>query len=161
MRARDVMTPDPATIGPDESLADLEALLLRERVGGVPVVERGALVGIASRSDIVRVLGTEQSMAEVESDFYREFQSVPFTPTAAASPEAASEQVAQRLAGLRVRDAMMPEVVKVAADAPVRDVARELVAQSIHRVVVVEGDAVVGIVSALDIVRLVAEGRAA
>ena len=159
MHARDVMTQAPATIGPDETLADLEALLLRERVGGVPVVERGALVGIVSRSDIVRVLGTEQAIADVQSDFYREFHDEPFAPTAASGPEATSEQIAQRLARLHVRDAMVSEVVTVPADAPLGEVARQLVSHRIHRVVVVDGGALAGIVSALDLVRLVAEGR--
>ena len=65
------------------------------------------------------------------------------------------------MAGFRVRDVMVTDVVTVTADAPVRDVARELVARRIHRVVVVDGGALVGIVSALDVVELVAEGRAA
>jgi len=159
MQARDVMTAAPATIGPDESLADLEALLLAKRVGGVPVVEHGKLAGIVSRSDVVRVLGTEQSIADTQSDFYREFYGEPYANTAASTPDASSEQIARRLARLRVRDAMVLDVVSVAADAPVRDVAQRLVEHHIHRVVVTEGGALAGIVSALDVVRLVAEDR--
>jgi CBS domain-containing protein len=158
MQARDVMTPAPATIGPDASLADLEALLLAKRVGGVPVVEHGKLVGIVSRSDVVRMLGTEQAVADTQSDFYREFYGEPYASTAASSPEAASEQVARRLAHLRVRDAMVADVITVAADAPLREVAQRLVEHHIHRVVVTSDGALAGIVTALDLVRLVAEG---
>jgi CBS domain-containing protein len=150
------MTRAPVTIGPDAPLAELDALLLRQRVGGVPVVERGRLVGIVTRSDVVRVLGTEDSIAGVQEDFLREF-----APEPAASRKPAAEHVAERLAALRVRDAMTPDVVCVAADAPLREVAEKLVARRIHRVVVLDGDRVAGIVSTLDLAREIAAGRLA
>ena len=159
MQARDLMTPAPATIGPDESLADLDALLLAKRVGGLPVIEHGKLIGIISRSDVVRVLGTEQSLADTQNDFYREFYGEPYVSTAASTPEAASEQIARHLARLRVRDAMVADVISVSADAPLREVAQRLVEHRIHRVVVTENGALAGIVTALDVVRVVAEGR--
>jgi CBS domain-containing protein len=65
MQARDIMTSAPATIGPDESLADLQAMLLAKRVGGL--LEHGKLVGIVSRSDVVRVRGTEQAVADTRA----------------------------------------------------------------------------------------------
>jgi CBS domain-containing protein len=160
VRARDVMRPAVATIGPDDSLADLDALLLAEHVGGVPVVDRDALVGVVSRSDVLRLLGTEQAIADSQSDFYRQFSDdEPGAPGIAASVEAAAEQVAHRLARLRVRDAMATDVVAVDGDAPLRDVAQQLVARGIHRVVVTERGRLAGIVTAFDVVRLVAEGR--
>jgi CBS domain-containing protein len=55
-RARDIMTPEVATVAPDTSLGEIATLLEKRRIKRVPVLERGRLVGIVSRSDLVRAL---------------------------------------------------------------------------------------------------------
>jgi CBS domain-containing protein len=163
--AQDVMNAKVITISPDETLADLERVLLAERVGGVPVVEGGRLVGVVSRSDVVRMLGAEQSVAGTRLDFYREYYEDPDPSDEGAASqdrrerEEAAALLAERLAQVRVRDAMNREVIRVEGDAPLREVADRLVEHHIHRIVVTRGGRLAGIVSTLDLVRLVAEGR--
>jgi CBS domain-containing protein len=55
-RAADVMVDDFATIGPDAEIEDLAALMTQPGVNPVAVIENGALVGIVSRTDIVRMM---------------------------------------------------------------------------------------------------------
>jgi CBS domain-containing protein len=57
--ARDVMTEKVVTIGPDEELEGLAELMVKRRVNPVPVVENGRLVGIVSRSDIIRMMARD------------------------------------------------------------------------------------------------------
>ncbi len=57
--ARDVMTEKVVTIGPDEELEALAELMVKRRVNPVPVVENGRLVGIVSRSDIIRMMARD------------------------------------------------------------------------------------------------------
>ena len=52
---KDVMTNDPATIAPDAPLADAARLMLERKIGCLPVVEGGKLVGILTESDFVRL----------------------------------------------------------------------------------------------------------
>ncbi len=52
---RHIMTPRPVTIAPDESLAQVLSLLGRYQIGRLPVVEGGRLLGIITRSDIIRM----------------------------------------------------------------------------------------------------------
>lgn len=54
--AREIMSHPVVTIGPDAELRDLAELMVERRVNPVPVVEAGKLVGIVSRSDIVRLM---------------------------------------------------------------------------------------------------------
>jgi CBS domain-containing protein len=54
--ARDVMTEKVVTIGPDEDMEALAELMVKRRVNPVPVVEDEKLVGIVSRSDIIRMM---------------------------------------------------------------------------------------------------------
>lgn len=55
-QVRDVMTRDVVTVGPDEELETLAELMVKRRVNPVPVVEGGRLVGIVSRSDIIKTM---------------------------------------------------------------------------------------------------------
>jgi CBS domain-containing protein len=53
----DIMTRDVASVGEDTSLADIATLLETRRVKRVPVMRDGSIVGIVSRSNLVRALG--------------------------------------------------------------------------------------------------------
>ena len=48
-----LMTPDPVTIGPDETIADAARLMIRHGVRRLPVVEDRRLVGLLSVSDLI------------------------------------------------------------------------------------------------------------
>ena len=50
----DVMTSDVVTLGPDADHAEVARLMRRAGVKRIPIVEEGRLVGIVSRSDILR-----------------------------------------------------------------------------------------------------------
>ena len=52
----DVMTHDVLTVEPDTPLADAARLLRRERIGALPVVSAGRVVGIVTRSDLLEAL---------------------------------------------------------------------------------------------------------
>ncbi len=51
-----IMTRDPLTISPDAPLVTAIELMQQSRVGCLPVIENGALVGILTRSDLVDAL---------------------------------------------------------------------------------------------------------
>jgi len=56
----DVMTRDPHTVGPDDSLEDAATLLHAHDVSRLPVVDGdGRLVGILSRGDVIRSMIAE------------------------------------------------------------------------------------------------------
>lgn len=59
---RDIMTREVATVAPDASLAEVSAMLEQHGVKRVPVVEGDSVVGIVSRSDIVRALANRPAM---------------------------------------------------------------------------------------------------
>lgn len=52
---KDVMTNDPVTVGPDAPLEQAARLMLERKIGCLPVVEDGKLVGILTESDFVRL----------------------------------------------------------------------------------------------------------
>lgn len=52
--AKDLMTEGVVTVGPEDEVEALAALMVKERVNPVPVVEDGRLVGVVSRADVIR-----------------------------------------------------------------------------------------------------------
>lgn len=53
---KDVMTPDVITVASDASLEDVVSLIEKHHVKRLPVTENGRVVGIISRSDLLRAL---------------------------------------------------------------------------------------------------------
>lgn len=156
--ASDLMHADVRTVRPGMSLPDLDREFVQYKLTGFPVVEGGRVVGIVSRSDVVRQLSVEQSVGEIVSDYYREFDGA----APVESLESVARRVGRRYEQLTVRDVMITDVISVEPDAPLVEVARVLVSRRIHRVPVLEVDGrLLGIVSALDFVRLFAEVRVA
>lgn len=62
----EIMTRDPLTVGPNQTLKDAAALMRTSHVSGLPVVENGQLVGIITESDIFRLV-TSAWMDETEA----------------------------------------------------------------------------------------------
>ena len=54
--AREIMTEPVITVGPDEDVRAAATLMVEQKVNPIPVVENGQLVGVISRSDIVRLM---------------------------------------------------------------------------------------------------------
>lgn len=151
----DLMQKKVLTIAPGKTLPELERALLRSRVGAMPVVERsGKMVGIVSRSDVVRQLCLERSLGEAMADAYRDQTDEAFVEK---SRRDVAEAVGKRMEQLCVRDVMIRDVVTVPPDLPLGKAAQLMLERRIHRLPVVESGKLVGIVSSLDFTRLVAE----
>lgn len=56
-QVREVMIQDVVTVAPAERITEAYALMDNRRIGRLPVVDRGALVGIVTRGDLLKELG--------------------------------------------------------------------------------------------------------
>jgi acetoin utilization protein AcuB len=61
------MTPNPVTISPTEPVAEAARLMRNHKIGGLPVVSEGQLIGIVTETDLldflIRVLERESAAA--------------------------------------------------------------------------------------------------
>jgi CBS domain-containing protein len=64
--AGEAMTEPPIVIGPERPVAEAAHLMLDRRVNRLPVVENGKLVGIVTRSDLVRAFARPDEAIERE-----------------------------------------------------------------------------------------------
>jgi CBS domain-containing protein len=53
-----IMTRDPVTVTPDTQIMEVAQLLLQHKIGGVPVVTSGRVVGVITESDLFRMIIT-------------------------------------------------------------------------------------------------------
>lgn len=62
---RQIMTYDPITVGPDDSMRQAARLMYEYKIGGLPVVDDGRVIGMITESDLFRFL-IENFPAETE-----------------------------------------------------------------------------------------------
>lgn len=144
MRTQDIMTTPVVTARPTASVHEIAELMIEHRIGGVPVVDiAGELVGIVTDGDLYR-------RAELDSDRVRHswLEWLSLTTEAAVNYTKAH--------GRTARDVMTEDVVSVAPEATLREVADVLSSHQIHRVPVVGNGKVVGIVSRANLVQALA-----
>lgn len=84
--ARDAMTPRPITTGPGASLPAAANLIMREGIASLPVVDDGKLVGIVTRSDLVRAFArSDNSLARELEELLARFWLPPGAVTVSVS----------------------------------------------------------------------------
>jgi acetoin utilization protein AcuB len=70
IRVQDVMIKDPVTIGPEDSLEDAARLIFNHKIGGLPVLEHGKLVGVLTSKDIlaafIEIMGVLESSSRID-----------------------------------------------------------------------------------------------
>jgi CBS-domain-containing membrane protein len=152
LQARDVMKTDVITVHQDMDLRDLAKLFLDKAITGVPVVdERGEMVGVVSQTDLIYYNLTRDDELVLPSDFYDRVR----VEGRHLPPGYQIEDVNTG----KVRDVMTPVVHSVAETASLQAVARMMTGRHIHRVIVRRGKRPTGIISALDLLRVL--GRSA
>lgn len=152
--AATLMQRDVKTVDAELPVPELEYTLVCAGISGAPVMEGKKVVGVVSRSDIVEVLTTEQEFGELVGEWYVD-------AVQDAQDEAQRKKlhatVGQRLQGMRVRDIMNPELISVDPDMPAKEIARLMLRRGVHRVLVIEDERLLGLITTSDVLRIVAE----
>lgn len=156
--AKDLMTPTVLSVPPDLDVHELATFFIEHEISGAPVEDvDGKLVGIVSLSDLAYATSEEVQVEIDRTDpnyWLREFDD-------SLSAEEAVRTFHFANSGLTVRDIMSSRVVTVDEEAPVAELAESMVDGHLHRLLVVRGEKVVGIVSTMDLLGLLIAPRKA
>jgi acetoin utilization protein AcuB len=68
MKIREVMKKDVVTCAPDDHVEDVAKIMQTRRIGAVPVVDKGQLVGILTNDDMFRILMKMLGMDTLEME---------------------------------------------------------------------------------------------
>jgi CBS domain-containing protein len=152
------------SVHPDTSLETLEEQLANRHFGGAVVLAASQVVGIVTKTDIVRYLTLHRMLSGVVVDYLRKTATLPNRNLGArASSTREEEQAARRalggqLRGARVRDCMVTGVHSVASNAELEDVAAVMTSKGVHRVPVIDNGKLMGMLTSMDLIRHMASG---
>jgi CBS domain-containing protein len=141
---RDIMTTPVVTVPPTMTIKELAGLFRDRRIGGVPVVDEDRLVGIVTEGDLMAM------DADIEMPhFFELFDSIIYL----GSQKKFKEQL-EKASAATVEQLMTDDVKSVSPDDEARVAATLMHKHKFDRVPVVEGEAVVGIVTRHDIMKI-------
>ncbi len=146
--ARDIMTREVVTIHHSASVRELAKLLAEKGITGVPVVDEDKrLLGMISMRDLIveEVRGLSENLDY--QDIYELFSS--------ALNVEETERVSVKQ--LWVEELMTRKVYTALETTPVREICKIMQVRNVHRIPILRDDKLVGLVTAMDIVRMVAE----
>jgi CBS domain-containing protein len=134
MKAMDVMVRDVVTIGPDADMAEALKLLADNDVSALPVVDdEGHVIGILSEADFLEHEEFDGAKRHVWLEA--------FTPSHTLAHHYTKAH------GRKVSELMSTDVISVAEDTPVGEIAARLERHRIKRVPVLRDGRLVGVVS--------------
>lgn len=126
-----IMSGNVRTVSPNQSLAEVRELMEKYNIRHLPVVTGQKLVGIISRTDIMRASWGVSRQEERENR--------------------------EMLQGISVAEAMSPEPLTITPHTLIREAAETLAELDLSALPVVEDTELVGIVTTTDLIRFLLE----
>ena len=170
----DFMTKEVFTLDPEMSLRDAVEALEEERVSGAPVLNGDRLAGVVSATDILEFQGANPALEAPDNDPPPLRQGIgdeedPATYFLGLWGDGGGD-VYQRVTRSEggewdflerhtVGEVMTRKVVSIAPGDSLRAAARAMTDRGVHRLLVTEGESLVGIITMTDLVRAIADGR--
>lgn len=145
LTAKDIMTKEVITVSPEAGIAHAAKILLEKGINGIPVVEKGKLVGILCQSDLV----AQQKEFPLPSIFTILDGFIPLKSTKKL------EKAIQKIAATTVVEAMTPDPVTVTPETSIKDLAALMVDKNLHTIPVMDRGVLVGIIGKEDILKTI------
>mgnify|MGYP001584691211 CR=1 FL=1 len=173
-----IMTTDVVTVSPDLALRDAMDLFIARHISGAPVVAAQRVIGVVSTTDFLTLAASlpgaptvREPQAELgewgQPEEFEEGGEPPATFFTEMWDDAGAD-VAERIATpdspewnvlneATVSEAMTQNICSLPPDTDVPRAADYMQRHGVHRVLVMEGDRLLGIVTTSDVARAVAE----
>ncbi len=144
-KAREIMTSDVIVTNKDDTISEIANLLIQEKIGGLPVVDKdNKVVGIISETDIIKKEKHPETPRMINL-----LQGIIFIDDITEF-----EQDLRDISAYKVEDLMSKNIVKVREEDSLDYVANIMIKQSVNRVPVVdEDDRLKGIICRYDIIK--------
>ena len=136
MKVRDLMTTEPVTTTPDTPLKEAARLMVRHKVSGLPVIDKGKVVGIVTEGDFLR------QEANRDQPYRFSLLDALFGDEPSGPPAAET-----------VGEVMTEQVLTVAPEATLSEAARIMSSRRVKRLPVVTPEGkLIGVISRADVV---------
>lgn len=183
MKVQDIMTRDVVTLSRESTIREAMELLTANHLSGAPVTSGEFVVGVVSLTDIIGfIIGApDHSANEEQESIVQTWERIEELNEDAEEirlltlseevwdewskpqnkPDETFPEHASVLDKSTVEEIMNTEVFSVAPEESVKAAATVMRKRGIHRVLVMKGKSLAGIISSMDIARAVSKGRTA
>ncbi|MEO8845241.1 MAG: CBS domain-containing protein [Kofleriaceae bacterium] len=149
LRANDLMERNVLAVDPQMPILSVYRMFVEQQIHGAPVIDdQGRVMGVISTVDLLRVIRKEVAVGRrtrASKSYWCE------SPSAHLDHVVVPEH--DHLWELVARDAMSTEVIAVDPELPIADVAQTMLENRIHRVLVMSGRRLDGVLTTFDLMR--------
>lgn len=144
LKAKDIMTREVITVKPNTTIEELAHIFIEKKISGAPVVDdNGDLIGIVTENDLI----SQNKRLHIPT-VVRLFDAFIMLE----SPSKIEKEI-KKMAAVTVADICVSDVITVAEDTPVEDIATIMSEKKVHLIPVVEGKNVRGIIGKMDLIK--------
>ncbi|MCX5716852.1 MAG: CBS domain-containing protein [Nitrospirae bacterium] len=144
LTAKDIMTKNVTTVRAATTIEELARILMEHKISGAPVVDDNEnLIGIVTENDLIsrdKRLHIPTVMRLFDSFIMLE------------SPGRIEKEL-KKMTAIAVNDIYTKEVITVAEDTSVQDIATIISEKKVHLIPVVEGKKILGIIGKIDLIK--------
>ena len=152
LTAKDIMNASVITVHEDMTVHELAAFFAENLISGAPVVDQeGKLTGVVSLMDIVRSDAHRVDLVKDGTDghYYLDGWEDHLDKEEIENFHVVVED------GMTVQEIMTPRIFQVSEDTPIVEMADLMIGGRIHRLIVTKKNHVVGIVTTLDMLKVI------
>jgi CBS domain-containing protein len=145
LTAKDIMTQEVISVSSDLVVEKLALILLENKISGVPVMDDGRMVGVATENDLIdqtKNVHIPTVISILDSFLFLE------------STQKMDDEI-KKMTGRTAGDICTKKPNVVTPDTPLSDVASIMADQKIHTLPVMENDQLVGVIGKSDIIRTI------
>jgi len=154
MKIKDVMNKDVIICAPDDTLGHLADIFKKNHISGIPVVEKGKVVGLVSETDLIKLFKIPEYSNDLWLPSPFEIIEIPIRNLVKLEE---TKKFLENMKLSPVKDIMTRTVHAISPDQDLEDASTMMVKYDINRLPVIENGKLVGIVARSDIIKGLSE----
>lgn len=147
LTAKDFMTKEVYCVNLSTTLEEIAQLVISKRISGLPILDNnGKLVGVISKTDLL-THGLEKELQSLLSEPDHQDEAMElfdFDNLLGAEPSKVT-----------VEQVMKTNVITASKNTSINEIVKLMLKHKIHRIIIVENDKVIGIVTPMDVLKMI------
>lgn len=154
MKIKDVMNKDVIICTPDDTLGHIADIFKKNHISGIPVVDKGKVVGLVSETDLIKLFKTPEFSNDLWLPSPFEIIEIPIRNLVKLEE---TKKFFENMKLRPVKDIMTGTVHAISPDEGLEDASTMMVKYNVNRLPVIENGKLVGIVARSDIIKGLSE----
>ncbi|HYN44805.1 MAG TPA: CBS domain-containing protein [Candidatus Limnocylindrales bacterium] len=150
MKIKDVMNKDVIICKPDDTLGNLADLLKKNHISGLPVVDKGKVVGLVSETDLLKLFKIPEISNELWLPSPFEIIEIPIRNLVKIEE---TKKAFENIKLQPVKDIMTKTIHAISPQDDLEDASKMMVRYNVNRLPVIDNGKLVGIVARRDILK--------